>query len=152
MQVGRVPRKRHTQFHREDGRLYCEELMGEEGFVSDSSLLYHREPPTDLLSAEPVADEGRTLTANFPLKPRHLRPHQLELKGDLVRDRALLLGNDDVLMSYAAASEASPLYRNAVGTELVYVEDGAGRLESVFGTLEVGRGDYVVVPTGVTHR
>lgn len=152
MQVGRVPRKRHTQFRREDGRLYCEELMGEEGFVSDSSLLYHREPPTDLLSVEPVADERGALTANFPLKPRHLRPHQLELKGDLVRDRALLLGNDDVLMSYAAASEASPLYRNAVGTELVYVEDGTGRLESVFGTLEVGRGDYVVVPTGVTHR
>jgi len=152
MQVGHVPRKRHTQFRREDGRLYCEELMGEEGFVSDSSLLYHREPPTDVLALEPVADERRALVANFPLKPRHLRPRQLQVKGDLVRDRAVLLGNEDVLMSYAVAGEASPLYRNAVGTELVYVETGTGRLESVFGTLEVGRGDYVVVPTGVTHR
>jgi homogentisate 1,2-dioxygenase len=152
MQVGHVPRKRHTQFRREDGRLYCEELMGEEGFASDSSLLYHREPPTDVLAAEPVADERGALVANFPLKPRHLRPRQLQVKGDLVRDRAVLLGNEDVLMSYAVAGEASPLYRNAVGTELVYVETGTGRLESVFGTLEVGQGDYVVVPTGVTHR
>lgn len=152
MQAGLVPRKRHVQFRREDGRLYCEELMGEEGFVSDSSLLYHREPPTDLLAVEPVADERGALTANFPLKPRHLRPHQLQAKGDLVRDRLVLLGNEDVLMSYAVASEASPLYRNAAGTEVVYLEAGAGRLESVFGTLDAGRGDYVVVPTGVTHR
>lgn len=152
MRAGLVPRKRHIQFRREDGRLYCEELMGEEGFVSDSSLLYHREPPTDLLAVEPVTDERGALVANFPLKPRHLRPHRLQVKGDLVRDRAVLLGNEDVLVSYAVGSEASPLYRNAVGSELVYVEAGAGRMESVFGMLEVGPGDYVVVPTGVTHR
>jgi len=91
MQVGHVPRKRHTQFRREDGRLYCEELMGEEGFVSDSSLLYHREPPTDVLALEPVADERGALVANFPLKPRHLRPRQLQVKGDLVRDRPCCL-------------------------------------------------------------
>jgi len=28
-QVGEVPPKRHTQFRRPDGRLYCEELVGE---------------------------------------------------------------------------------------------------------------------------
>ena len=41
-QVGQVPPKRHTQFRDADGRLFYEELMGEEGFSSDSSLLYHR--------------------------------------------------------------------------------------------------------------
>ncbi len=39
-QVGEVPHKRHTQFRQPDGRLYSEELVGEEGFSSDSSLLY----------------------------------------------------------------------------------------------------------------
>lgn len=39
--VGEIPPKRHTQFRRPDGGLYYEELMGEEGFSSDSSLLYH---------------------------------------------------------------------------------------------------------------
>ena len=39
--LGLVPPKRHTQFRRPDGQLYYEELMGEEGFSSDSSLLYH---------------------------------------------------------------------------------------------------------------
>jgi homogentisate 1,2-dioxygenase len=51
-----------------------------------------------------------------------------------------------------AADRTSPLYRNATGDELVYVQAGEGRLESVFGTLDVGHGDYVVVPTSATHR
>ncbi|MBJ7529828.1 MAG: homogentisate 1,2-dioxygenase, partial [Nocardioides sp.] len=40
--VGEVPRQRHTQLRDEHGALRSEELMGEEGFSSDSSLLYHR--------------------------------------------------------------------------------------------------------------
>ena len=36
---GDIPPKRHTQHRRPDGGLYSEELMGEEGFSSDSSLL-----------------------------------------------------------------------------------------------------------------
>ena len=47
--IGDVPLKRHTQFRDPDGRLYAEELMGEEGFFSDSSLLYHREIPSALV-------------------------------------------------------------------------------------------------------
>ena len=52
-QVGEVPPKRHTQFRRPDGGLYSEELMGEEGFSSDSSLLYHRGIPSALVDARP---------------------------------------------------------------------------------------------------
>ena len=40
-QVGAVPRRRHTAFRDSAGALRHEELMGEEGFSSDSSLLYH---------------------------------------------------------------------------------------------------------------
>ena len=50
--VGEVPRKRHTQFRQPDGSLYAEELMGQEGFSSDSSLLYHRHLPTAIVAAE----------------------------------------------------------------------------------------------------
>ena len=51
--VGDVPPKRHTQHRRPDGRLYSEELMGEEGFSSDSSLLYHRDIPSAIVDATP---------------------------------------------------------------------------------------------------
>ena len=156
--VGEVPPKRHSQFRRPDGGLYAEELMGEEGFSSDSSLLYHRNPPTAILAAETVSEGSPTadLSPNLPLQPRHLRTHELTPQpasgADLVDDRQLLMGNQDVLISYAVAISASPYYRNAIGAEVVYLESGRARFESVYGTLQVGAGDYVVVPTSTTHR
>src|SRR6266480_3530121 len=53
--AGEIPGKRHVRFHRPDGGLYSEELMGEEGFVSDSSLLYHVYPPTAIVKSEGMA-------------------------------------------------------------------------------------------------
>lgn len=160
--VGEVPRKRHVQFRRPDGGLYAEELMGAEGFASDSSLLYHRDPPTALVAVEAVeggaaAELGvdQPTVPNHPLLPRHLRTHALvspTTPADAVGGRRLLLANGDVRLSYAVAGRPSPLYRNATGDELVYVEHGTARLESVFGVLDVGAGDYVVVPTSTTHR
>ena len=52
--------------------------------------------------------------------------------------RRLVLGNADVRIGYVLAEEPSPLYRNAIGDECVYVESGTATLETVFGTLEVG--------------
>ena len=52
--TGEVPRKRHIQFRKPDGGLYAEELMGEEGFSSDSSLLYHVHLPTAIVKSEGV--------------------------------------------------------------------------------------------------
>ncbi len=151
--VGEVPRKRHVQFHRPDGGLYAEELMGVEGFSAESALLYHRHLPTAIVDAVAVDEAATPWTANHPLKPRHLRTHKLDAgPADLVTGRQPLLGNDDVELSYVVATAPSPLYRNAAGDELVYVEAGAARLESGFGVLEVGSGDYVVVPTSTTHR
>ena len=57
--TGEVPRKRHIRFHRPDGELYSEELMGEEGFSSDSSLLYHVHLPTAIVKSEGMDDGGQ---------------------------------------------------------------------------------------------
>jgi homogentisate 1,2-dioxygenase len=151
--VGDLPRKRHTQFRQPDGSLYAEELMGQEGFSSDSSLLYHRHLPTAIVAAEEFSPPPWSRRPNLPLKPRHLRTHKLDAGGaDPVLGRAHLLANDDCRISYAVADRPSPLYRNAVGDECVYVEAGRARIESTFGALEVGPGDYVIIPTSVIHR
>jgi homogentisate 1,2-dioxygenase len=151
--VGEVPRKRHTQFRKPDGSLYAEELMGVEGFSSDSALLYHEHPPTAILDAVAVDEPVQRLVANHPLKPRHFKTHKLDVtSADIVTGRQLLMGNEDVRISYVVADSPSPLYRNAAGDELVYVEAGAATLETVFGVLHVGAGDYVVLPTSTTHR
>ena len=64
----------------------------------------------------------------------------------------MLLGNPDVNVSWVHATHSSELYRNAAGDEIVFLAEGRGVLESVFGRLEVGPGDYVVVPASTTHR
>jgi homogentisate 1,2-dioxygenase len=150
--VGEVPAKRHTQFRGPDGSLYAEELMGTDGFSSASSLLYHRRPPTALEAAEvvPTPDEG--LAANEPLLPHHLRTGRLAGGGDLITGRTLLLANANLRLLVSQPTEPSGLYRNATGDEILYIRQGSVRLETVFGSLDCRAGDYVVVPTGTTHR
>src|SRR6185436_8584820 len=151
--VGEVPHKRHTQFRRPDGGLYAEELMGQEGFSSDSSLLYHRHAPTAIVSASEFSPPAAAQKPNLPLKPRHLRTHKLdEGPADAVLGRRQLLANNDVRIGYVIADRPSPLYRNAVGDECLYVEDGTAIVESTFGRLEISTGDYVIIPTSVIHR
>src|SRR5215212_8967310 len=153
-QLGDVPQKRHTQHRRDDGGLHYEELMGEEGFSSDSALLYHRGVPSAIVDSEIWDLPSPATTANHPLKPRHLRLHSLvsDAKTDAVTGRRLVLGNGDVRISYVVADEPSPYYRNATGDECVYVEAGSGTVETVFGVLAYETGDYVLIPRATTHR
>lgn len=154
--AGSVPPKRHTQHRRPDGGLYYEELVGEEGFSSDSSLLYHRGIPSAVVDARSWELPDQSTTPNGPLLPRHLKLHELfpgqEHAVDAVTGRRLVLANADVRLSYVVAGETSPLYRNATGDECVYVEAGTATVETAFGHLEVGQGDYVVLPRATTHR
>ncbi|GAA3663759.1 homogentisate 1,2-dioxygenase [Nocardioides ginsengisoli] len=158
--IGNVPHKRHTQHRSPDGALYFEELMGEEGFSSDSSLLYHRHIPSAVVEARVWELPDQSTTPNHPLIPRHLKLHDLfgeQADGgwqevDAVTGRRLVLGNADVRISYAVCGAPSPYYRNGIGDECVYVESGTAVVETVFGTLEVGQGDYVILPRATTHR
>lgn len=150
--AGDVPKKRHVRVPGPDGQLLFEELMGEEGFAGESSILYHLRSPSALTGAEKMDDGRAALQANEPLLPRHLRTSKLPPGGDAVVGRQALLGNDDVTLCWVRAERTSPLYRNSLGDELVYVQAGEATLESVFGAVDVGPGDYVVVPTSATHR
>src|SRR5438094_8967398 len=92
--VGSVPPKRHTQHRDPDGVLYYEELMGEEGFSADSSLLYHRNIPSALSSARSWELPDLATTPNEPLLPRHLAPHGLfTAPVDYVRGRRPVPGH-----------------------------------------------------------
>jgi homogentisate 1,2-dioxygenase len=153
--VGQVPAKRHTQHRDPDGKLYAEELMGEEGFSFDSALLYHRGVPSAITAAQPWRSHGEQATPNEPLLPRHFRLHELTEgweQRDPVTGRQLIVGNADVRIQYVVAGAESPLYRNAIGDECVYVESGSAVVETVFGALDARQGDYLVIPRATTHR
>ena len=139
--VGDIPRTRHTAFRDDQGALRYEELMGEEGFSSDSSLLYHRGVPSAVVDSQVWELPDQATTPNHPIKPRHLKLHDLPAGGDPVTGRRLVMGNGDVRISYVVSDTTSPYYRNAVGDECVYVESGSGAVETVFGVVPYRTGD-----------
>jgi homogentisate 1,2-dioxygenase len=151
--LGTVPRKRHTVFRRPDGGLYSEELMGHEGFVGTSSLLYHTFPPTTVISARKVCDVVWEPDQTTSLRHRHFLTARAPQGGSATMGRHPILFNTDVAMLYVAPDHVDAhFYRNSQADEVVYVVEGQGTLESVYGNLPYRAGDYVVIHRNILHR
>jgi len=151
--LGSIPRKRHIVFRRPDGGLYAEELMGHEGFVGTSSLLYHTHPPTTVLSARWVRRVVWEADDDTSLRHRHFLTARLAVGGSATLDRVPLLFNSDIGMLYVEPDTTDThFYRNSQADEVIYVVEGSGVLESVFGDLAYKAGDYVVIHRNITHR
>jgi homogentisate 1,2-dioxygenase len=151
--LGRIPRKRHIVFRRPDGGLYAEELMGHEGFVGTSSLLYHTHPPTTVLRARKVCDLRWEADEHTSLRHRHFLTSRITDGGSATMSRIPLLFNSDIGMLYVAPNQQDEhFYRNSQADEVIYVVEGSGVLESVFGDMPYKSGDYVVIHRNITHR
>ena len=152
-QLGSVPRKRHTVFRKPGGGLYAEELMGHEGFVGTSSLLYHIHPPTTVKTARKVREVKWEEDDDTSLRHRHFLTSRVKKHGSPTLDRMPLLFNSDIGMLYVEPDENDVhFYRNSQADECVYVVEGTGVLETVFGDLPFRPGDYVVIHRNITHR
>jgi homogentisate 1,2-dioxygenase len=151
--LGSIPRKRHIVFRRPDGGLYAEELMGHEGFVGTSSLLYHTHPPTTVKSARKVCDAKLEADEDTSLRHRHFLTARARKGGSATLDRIPLLFNSDIAMAYVEPDRIDAhFHRNSQADEVIYVAEGEGTLESVFGDLPYRSGDYVVIHRNITHR
>ncbi len=151
--LGEIPRKRHTQFRDPSGRLYHEELMGNEGFSGLSSLLYHVHPPTQVADLGPPSALAWQPAVDPRLRHRHMRTARFAPSGDPIAGRRPLLYNRDVAISIAIPADGQEyFYRNGQGDEVVFVDDGRGTIETAFGDLPYRKGDYVVIPRGTIHR
>src|SRR5205823_4154635 len=152
VRLGDVPRKRHIQ-HRENGTLLTEEVMGLEGFSGNESILYHVTSPCrvkDLGSFEPIERDEWVPPAHAH---RHFTTWDLPERGDEISGRQLLMWNDDVEISLCRPTDPMEgFYRNGEGDEVIFVHEGSGTLETIFGELPYKEGDYVVVPRGTTYR
>ena len=151
-QLGRLPRKRHIQF-RENGTLLTEEVMGLEGFSGNESILYHLQSPCRVKEVgdfEPIEREEWVPDGHAH---RHFRTYDVPAGGDPISGRQLLMWNDDVEIELARPTEAMEFfYRNGEGDEVVFVHEGTGTLETIFGDLPYKEGDYIVIPRGTTYR
>jgi homogentisate 1,2-dioxygenase len=148
---GSIPSKRHIQHH-VNGKLTYEELFGREGFADVSSNVYHIHPPTKV-KAMGTLKEIRWEETKEVHRHRHLETFKFPQKGNWVSGRRVLAYNKDVIMSTVRPSEQGDFfYRNAHAYELIFVHQGSGTLESQFGNLKFGAGDYVVIPGGTLYR
>jgi homogentisate 1,2-dioxygenase len=151
--LGTIPHKRHTQFRQPDGSLYHEEVMGIHGFAGIQSLLYHVRPPTSVQRAELLRPVCIEYEKPGPLRHRLFKSAPVPTGGDAVEGRIPLMGNSDVVLSVVRPDQPMGYwYRFAHGDEVIFVHEGTGMLESQYGTLEYGPGDYLVIPTGVMWR
>ena len=86
---------------------------------------------------------------------RHLHTAGIDAEGDAVTGRRLLMWNDDVEISLCRPAERMPegaSSATASATRSIFVHEGSGTLETIFGDLPYSDGDYVVVPRGTTYR
>src|SRR5690606_3469417 len=119
-----------------DGGLYTEEVIGAEGFSGISAIAYHLHPPTLVERIEAPIPYGVEYVDEEVLRHRHLRGGLVEAGGDWLSGRQYVMGNADVRLALCRPTEAMDyFYKNASSDELVFVHDGEGTLESVFGTL-----------------
>jgi len=146
MQVPWIRGRVATQAHVGVPEGTVEEEYARDGFTGAYAHLYRKNSPVGWTRIE------------GPLKPRAYDTRKLEAgqaasSGDWLAARTSLLENDDVRIDMAVLSEAMPFFfRNADADELLFVHDGAGRLETDFGPLAYEPGDYVLVPRGTVYR
>ena len=151
--LGSIPHKRHTQFKKPDGNLYREEVMGLEGFSSIQSILYHHFLPPRVKRTEDLGSAKPEYVDFGPIRHRAFKTDQTPLGPDPVTAQIPLLGNSDVILGVSRAKDGmNYFYRNSQAYETWFVHDGSGTLKSQFGNLPFRKGDYIVIPFGVTWQ
>jgi homogentisate 1,2-dioxygenase len=118
-----------------------EEEFGRRGFYGQATHLYRLHPPTGWTSID------------GPLRPHAFDLEQLPAPAG---DRELpvdVLVNDDVRLGTWVRTMPLPFfYRDGDGDLTLFVHRGEGTVETDFGPLAYGPGDYVVIPRGTTFR
>ena len=153
-QLGQVPHKRHTQFRKPDGGLYAEELVSTHGFSNVYSIIYHAHPPTLISDVKKAKNIEPKITNRRFLKHQSFRGFSISPEADYLESRKPVLVNDDLQISLAAPqnSIADYFYKNADADEMIFVHEGSGVLHTIYGSLDFGYGDYIIVPRGTIYQ
>lgn len=149
---GEIPHKRHTVFRKPNGELFAEELVSTEGFSSIYSLIYHAHPPTL------VKDIGEAFSVEPKIAMAKNMRHRSYLtfgdfEKDYIKSRKILLMNSDVhLGTQAPSTSMGYFFKNADADEILFIHEGSGTLNSIYGELKFAYGDYIVIPRGTIYK
>jgi homogentisate 1,2-dioxygenase len=152
--LGQIPQKRHTQFRKPNGELYHEELFSTEGFSDLYSLLYHANPPTQIVQVGDPFSVAPKIVHDKQLKHRSLRGFSVEPEDDYLKSRKPVLVNDDcqIILAAPRKSMSEYFFKNADADEVIFVHQGSGTLRTMYGNVSFEYGDYLVIPRGTTYQ
>lgn len=152
--LGQIPPKRHTQFRKSDGSLYQEQLFSTEGFSDLYSLIYHSNPPTQIVQVgDPISVAPKKIH-DKQLKHRCLKGFQLTTEKDYLSSRKPVLVNNDCYISLAAPESGTGeiFFKNADADEVIFIHKGTGVLKTMYGQIPFEYGDYLVIPRGTIYQ
>lgn len=152
--LGQIPPKRHTQFRKSDGSLYHEELFSTEGFSDLYALLYHCNPPTQIVQVGEPYSVVPELLHDKQLKHRCLNGFQVKPEDDYLKSRVAVLVNNDckIILSAPRKSMDDYFFKNADADEVIFVHQGTGTLRTMYGNIDFEYGDYLVIPRGTIYQ
>lgn len=154
IKMGKIPHKRHTQFRKEDGSLYAEQLFSTEGFSNDYSLLYHTYAPTLIVKCDEPVNVQPEVAEEKMLRHRSFEGFNLKPEADYLKSRKAVLVNQDCHIILAAPQHSMKdyFYKNADADEMIFVHEGSGVVKTCYGELPFSYGDYIMLPRGTIYQ
>jgi homogentisate 1,2-dioxygenase len=153
-EIGIVPRAPHA------GPLLqhiYEQEHGRGGFSGKVTHTYHLYPPTNWLPGETAQLDGFAPDWDSPLQPLGGVHHALNVApaqaADIYRGMGRLVANATAAMNVSAPRGSMDyFFEHHSATMVFFVHQGRGTLETTFGPLAYGPGDFLIIPKGITHR
>src|SRR3954452_24446845 len=127
--------------------------MGLEGFTGNESILYHLQSPCRVMKLDGFEPIERKEWVPDQHAHRLFDTKDVDAGGDEINGRRLLMWNNDVEISLCRPKESMEyFFRNGEGDERIFVHEGSGVVETIFGDVPYKDGDCVVIPRGTTYR
>ena len=152
--LGKIPPKRHTQFRKEDGSLYYEQLFGTIGFDGMSSNLYHEHRPTMVKKIIKSYSVTPKISNANNIQSFRFKGFQVPQEEDYLQSRKTILTNTDcnIILAAPKNSLTNYFYKNTDADELIFIHRGTGKLRTLLGNLDFKYGDYLLIPRGIIYQ
>ncbi len=152
--LGKIPPKRHTQFRKQDGSLYYEQLFGTIGFDGMSSNSYHEQRPTMVKDIKNQYSVAPKVVKVNNIQSYKFKGFQVPQEKDYLKSRKIILTNSDcnIILAAPRNSLRDYFYKNTDADELIFVHRGTGKLRTHLGNLNFKYGDYLLIPRGIIYQ
>jgi homogentisate 1,2-dioxygenase len=102
---------------------------------------------------EPFSREPKIVAQRF-LKHQSFLGFNIQAEDDYIESKKAVLINNDLHISLAAPRKSITDYflKNADADEVIFVHKGSGILKTIYGNINFGYGDYLVIPRGTIFQ